>query len=275
MGGTFDPVHLAHLRLAEEAAGHLALERVRWIPSGHPGHRAAPGTRAAHRLEMVRLAVRDNPRFTVDDAEATARGAAVHDRHAAAACVRSSGAEVPLVLIIGADQLHKLDTWRDWRELLDRAHFAVGERPGYALAPDSLPAAVAAEWRRARGRRRDACVLRPPAAMVAFPMTPLGISASDIRRRLHGGGERALLATAGSSRLYSCAPALLGGRKNRLMDIRKKQKAVDRGARGRQGARHRGVRRHPPLQPVRPRHHRHRRLGAPDQGAREPRAGAS
>jgi len=70
MGGTFDPVHLAHLRLAEEAAGELGLERVRWIPSGTPGHRAAPGTPAHHRLEMVKLAVRDNPRFAVDDAEA-------------------------------------------------------------------------------------------------------------------------------------------------------------------------------------------------------------
>ena len=70
LGGTFDPVHYAHLRLADEAAEHLGLARVRWIPSGSPGHRAAPRTAGRHRLEMVRIAVRADPRFEVDDAEA-------------------------------------------------------------------------------------------------------------------------------------------------------------------------------------------------------------
>ena len=185
MGGTFDPVHLAHLRLAEEAAGHLALERVRWIPSGHPGHRAAPGTSAAHRLEMVKLAVRGNPRFTVDDAEATA--AAPQFTIDSLRRLRAElGSEAPLVLIIGADQLHKLDTWRAWRELLDHAHFAVGERPGYAVAPDALPAAVASEWRR-RVVGAETLGAAPAGRMAAFPMTLLGISASDIRRRLSRG----------------------------------------------------------------------------------------
>ena len=152
MGGTFDPVHLAHLRLAEEAAGHLALERVRWIPSGHPGHRAAPGTSAAHRLEMVKLAVRGNPRFTVDDAEATA--AAPQFTIDTLRRLRAElGSEAPLVLIIGADQLHKLDTWRAWRELLDHAHFAVGERP--RTSDDG--GTGARRWRRDVGR----CARRP------------------------------------------------------------------------------------------------------------------
>jgi nicotinate-nucleotide adenylyltransferase len=197
MGGTFDPVHLAHLRLAEEAAGELGLERVRWIPSGSPGHRAAPATPAGHRLEMVRLAVRDNPRFAVDDAEAL--GDRAQFTIDTLRRLRAElGAELPLVLIIGADQLHKLDTWRDWRELFDRAHFAIGARPGYALAPESLPAAVAAEWRRRAG---DAAALRaaPAGRMVAFPMTPLGIAASDIRRRL----------TAGASARYLLPPEVL------------------------------------------------------------------
>jgi nicotinate-nucleotide adenylyltransferase len=182
MGGTFDPVHLAHLRLAEEAAEHLALERVRWVPSGNPGHRAAPGTSATHRLAMVKLAVGDNPRFTVDDAEIAA-GTPQFTIDTLRRLRAEVGGAVPLVLIIGADQLHKLDTWRAWRELLDHAHFAVGERPGYAVAPDALPAPVAGEWRR---RAADPGALRaaPAGRMVAFPMTLLGISASDIRRRL-------------------------------------------------------------------------------------------
>jgi len=182
MGGTFDPVHLGHLRLAEEAADGLGLERVRWIPSGRPGHRAAPGTPAHHRLEMVRLAVRDNPRFAVDDAEALG-GTAQFTIDTLRRLRAELGAKVPLVLLIGADQLHKLDTWRDWRELFERAHFAIGARPGYPLAPDSLPPAVAEAW---RSRAGDAASLRtaPAGRIVTFPMTLLAISGSDIRRRL-------------------------------------------------------------------------------------------
>jgi nicotinate-nucleotide adenylyltransferase len=207
MGGTFDPVHLAHLRLAEEAAGALGLERVRWIPSGTPGHRAAPGTPALHRLEMVKLAVRDNPRFAVDDAEALG-GTAQFTIDTLRRLRAELGDARPLVLIIGADQLHKLNTWRDWREVLDRAHFAIGARPGYTLAAEGLPAAVAAEWRRRAG---DAAALAraPGGRMVTFPMTLLGISASDIRRHLAAGASARyllppeVLAYIRTHRLYS------------------------------------------------------------------------
>src|SRR5262245_53247861 len=147
LGGTFDPVHLGHLRLAEEAAEQLALTRVRWIPSGNPGHRAAPRTPATHRLEMVKRAIADNPRFVLDTAEALA-----NDRQFTVDTLRrlrrELGADIPLVLIIGADQLHRLDTWRSWRDLFSSAHFAIGERPGYAFAREALPAAVADECAR-------------------------------------------------------------------------------------------------------------------------------
>src|SRR5690606_3229273 len=71
IGGTFDPVHYGHLRLAEEAREMLGLAEVRWIPAGRPPHRAVPRVAATHRLEMVRRAVAGNPAFAVDDAEAT------------------------------------------------------------------------------------------------------------------------------------------------------------------------------------------------------------
>jgi nicotinate-nucleotide adenylyltransferase len=156
---------------------------------------------------MVRLAVRDNPRFAVDDAEALG-GAAQFTIDTLRRLRTELGGERPLVLIIGADQLHKLDTWRDWRELFARAHFAVGARPGYALAPESLPAAVAEEWRRRAG---DAAALRtaPAGRIVTFPMTLLGISASDIRRRLAAGASARyllppeVLAYIRTHRLYS------------------------------------------------------------------------
>ncbi len=207
MGGTFDPVHYGHLRLAEEAAEQLGLGAVRWIPSGIPGHRGAPQTPAAHRLEMVRLAARDNPRFAVDDAEAL--GAAPQFTINTLQRLRAElGAALPLVVIIGADQLQRLDTWRAWRELVDLAHFAVAERPGYSLAPGALPAAVAAEWQR-RSAPLAALHAAPGGRMSTFSSTALAISASDIRRRLAAGASvryllpPEVLAYIRTHRLYS------------------------------------------------------------------------
>lgn len=208
MGGTFDPVHYGHLRVAEEAAESLGLAQVRWIPSGRPGHRDAPRTPAAHRLAMVRLAVRDNPRFVVDDAEALGD----EPRFTVDTLRRlraELGAAAPLVLIIGTDQLHRLDTWRAWRELVELAHFAVAARPGYALAPAALPATVAAEWQRRSGAAPAALVAAPGGRMSAFPSTSLAISASDIRRRLAAGASARyllppeVLAYSRTHRLYS------------------------------------------------------------------------
>ncbi|MDZ7586078.1 MAG: adenylyltransferase/cytidyltransferase family protein, partial [Thiobacillus sp.] len=68
-GGTFDPIHFGHLRLAEEMAEKLGLERVLFIPAGLPPHRGAPRTAAGHRLEMVRRAIAGNPRFVLDARE--------------------------------------------------------------------------------------------------------------------------------------------------------------------------------------------------------------
>src|SRR5574343_1417484 len=71
-GGTFDPVHYGHLRLAEEAIGLLGLGGVRWIPAGQPPHRDTPQVTARQRLEMVLRSTAGNPRFSVDAAEVEA-----------------------------------------------------------------------------------------------------------------------------------------------------------------------------------------------------------
>jgi nicotinate-nucleotide adenylyltransferase len=187
MGGTFDPVHYGHLRLAEEAAEHLALERVRWVPSGSPGHRAVPRTAARHRLEMARLAVQSNVRFELDAAEA--RATSPQFTIDTLRRLRSElGDSVSITLIIGADQLYKFDTWRAWRDLFAFAHCAVGERPGYPLVRERLPSRVAAELAR-REAPRAAITAEPAGRIVLFPMTALAISASNLRQRLAGGAS--------------------------------------------------------------------------------------
>ena len=81
LGGTFDPVHYGHLRLAEELGETLKLDEVRLIPVGTPPHRGAPNVAAEHRLEMVRIAAAGNPRFTVDDRELRRAGPEIGRAH--------------------------------------------------------------------------------------------------------------------------------------------------------------------------------------------------
>src|SRR6267143_3975170 len=152
MGGTFDPVHFGHLRLAQEAAEILGLELVRWVPAGQPWHRVAPLASAAHRLEMVRLAIEKNALFELDDAEIrqTAPGYTVETLER----LRGEfGAKRPLVLLLGTDAFRNLSSWQRWRDLFDLAHVFVAQRPGHSLTPGGMQAALAAEWRDRKSTR--------------------------------------------------------------------------------------------------------------------------
>lgn len=177
-GGTFDPIHTAHLRLAEEARTALGLGELRFIPAGEPPHRAAPDTPAAHRLEMVRLAIADNPAFSCDDSEI---------RHAGRSYtvltlerIRATAPQRPLVLLLGADAFLGLPRWHRWQELLELAHIAVAQRPEHSL--DALPEPLAQLVRSRECRDPDALREAPAGRIIRFETTPLAISATAIRR---------------------------------------------------------------------------------------------
>lgn len=195
-GGTFDPVHFGHLRLAEEARQLLALDSVRWIPAGQPPHRDTPRVTSRHRLDMVRLAIAGNDAFQVDAAEVEAQRPSYSvptlER------LRSQlGAAQPLVLLLGADAFAGLPTWHRWQELLTLAHLGVAHRPGFPLAPASLPAPLA-ELLAQCGSDDPAVLAGAPAGrIVNFAMTPLAISATQVRQLLaEGGSPRYLLPDA-------------------------------------------------------------------------------
>jgi nicotinate-nucleotide adenylyltransferase len=179
MGGTFDPVHFGHLRLAQEAAEILGLERVRWVPAGQPWHRTAPKASAEHRLEMVRLAIGKNPLFELDDAEIrqTAPGYTVETLERLR---RGLGAKRSIVLLLGTDAFRNLIAWERWRDLFDLAHIFVAQRPGHSLTPGGMAAALAAEWRKRAGTP-DVLIERPAGSIVTYGTTALDISASAIR----------------------------------------------------------------------------------------------
>lgn len=184
-GGTFDPVHYGHLRLAQELAAGLGLRQVRFIPAGHPPHRFEPSVSSLHRLEMVRLAIAGNPSFVLDEREISKPGPC-YTVDTLTDLRRELGAARPLCLFLGADAFLGLNTWHRWEELFGLAHIAVAHRPGFPQVTwaDGMPDALRPEL---KGRlREDVQVLHRTAAgsIFAHTITALDISATYIRNSL-------------------------------------------------------------------------------------------
>ena len=163
-GGSFDPVHIAHVALAQVALSQLQLDAVRWVPAGQPWQKTRELASPAHRAAMVQLAIADEPRFTLERCELNRVGPSftldtVRELQAA-----TPGAQ--WFLIIGQDQYVGLHTWRDWKLLLQIVTLAVAMRPG-------VPAQVSPEVQR---------VGHQP---VALPM--MEISSTEIRERVASG----------------------------------------------------------------------------------------
>ncbi|PKO72161.1 MAG: nicotinic acid mononucleotide adenylyltransferase [Betaproteobacteria bacterium HGW-Betaproteobacteria-17] len=194
-GGTFDPIHYGHLRLAEEMAEALGLVRVLFIPAGQPPHRGAPRTAAHHRLEMVRRAIAGNPLFSVDPREVESPRPS-YTVDTLTALRAELGFEQPLWLLLGADAFLVLPTWHEWQQLFVLAHIAVAARPGaQLLQSDVMPESLKNEV--AQRQLTDGPVSGPAGSVLLRHMTPLAISATAIRETLaRHGSARYLLPDA-------------------------------------------------------------------------------
>lgn len=167
-GGSFDPVHNAHVALARQALTELALDELVWVPAGQPWQKRRVLAPVADREAMVRLAIEGEPRFTLSRIETCRSGPSY-----TVDTVRALRAQRPGVdwhLVIGQDQYAGFHTWHDWEELLGLVTLAVANRA--ANRPDAPPSA-------------DPQVLRVPHEAVALPM--IDISSTDIRARLASG----------------------------------------------------------------------------------------
>lgn len=176
LGGSFDPVHCGHLRLALEARQELNLDEVRLLPCGIPPHRAPPVASATLRLAMLSAAMQDEPGLRVDDREITRPGPSYTIDTLAS--LRAEFPHTPLCLILGMDAFLGLHTWRRWRELLSVAHIAVAHRPGWVTNAAGEVGELLAQYRVA-----DAAGLRGHAhgRIVLWTLPALDISSSRIR----------------------------------------------------------------------------------------------
>jgi nicotinate-nucleotide adenylyltransferase len=129
-GGTFDPIHYGHLRSAEEVRGLFELQKVIFIPAAYPPHKDEKKvTEPIHRLEMVRIAISDNPFFDLSDIEFRRDGKS-YSIETIKLLINKYGEGVPLFFILGSDAFAEIDTWKSFEEVLSITNFIVIERPG-------------------------------------------------------------------------------------------------------------------------------------------------
>ena len=167
LGGSFDPVHSAHLVLASAALAVLSLDQVQLIPAGQPWQRPPLGASPTHRLAMLKLAVGQTAGFHVNPIEINRTGPTYTLETLE---LLPQGPEY--FWILGADQLENFCTWRDWSKIAARVQLVVAQRPGSTL---EAPAALAT-W-----------LTQHQHALVHLPFDPLDVSANEIRQRIARG----------------------------------------------------------------------------------------
>jgi nicotinate-nucleotide adenylyltransferase len=181
-GGTFNPVHLGHLRSAVELVERLALEELRFMPCALPPHREAPGVDAATRAALVELAIAGAPRLACDRRE-LARDGPSYTIDSLLSLRAELGAGRSLLLVMGSDALAGLAGWHRWGELLDHCHIVALARPDAAL-PDSGPVAG---WLARHRVEAEALRARPAGGVHVLQLRPLPISATEIRGLVQSG----------------------------------------------------------------------------------------
>lgn len=179
-GGTFDPVHIGHLRTAVELRELLGLRAMHMLPCARPAHRGQPLASAEQRLAMLRLGIGEQQGLVADDREL--RRPSLSYTIDTLSDVRAEfGAKVALYLCVGMDSLVHLNTWHRWRELCDFAHLVVVARPGWQLPKSG----EVARWLGGRVVKDPKLLAqRPHGGVCVEAMTLLPVSSSQVREDL-------------------------------------------------------------------------------------------
>lgn len=182
LGGTFDPIHIGHLRGALECREKLGLDQVALVPASLPPLKSAPGTSAEHRARMAELAVAGLPWLTVDRRELERPGQS-YTVDTLRSFRETLGEAISLTFILGVDSLVSLHRWQEWQHLLELANLAVLVRPG--IHGDVRPE-VAALLERHAGEP-ESIASAPRGVCVWLQQNPLQVSSTGIRETLRAG----------------------------------------------------------------------------------------
>jgi len=179
LGGTFDPIHLGHLRMAIELYEALDLARVNITPTFKPMYRKQPVASPAQRLEMVKCAVADEPALFADDREIRRNG--ITYTIDTLLEMRAEIPETPLCLLVGIDAFLGFPSWHRWTEILDHAHIIVAHRPHYHLPH----AGIIADLIQSHLQKEISFIHENISGGILLrPITALEISATDIRKQI-------------------------------------------------------------------------------------------
>jgi len=181
-GGTFDPIHLGHLRVALDALQLLGLDQLRFVPLAQAVHRRQPVASSAQRLAMLQAAIAGQAGFSVDTRELE-RGTPSYTVDTLDSLRRELGPDLPICLVIGADAFRGFADWREPARILRLAHLVILTRPGHDHRPDPRLQQLVGPLDYAS----EPGMLRSAAAGRCLPLavSALEISATDIRERRH------------------------------------------------------------------------------------------
>ncbi len=197
LGGTFNPIHYGHLRIAEEAREAMGLDRVVFMPANQPPHKDEPDLPPAQkRLEMVRIAIAGNPCFEASDIEIK-RGGRSYTVDTVRELKKAGGDGLSVSLIIGNDSFNDITTWCDYEELLTTASFIIVPRPGYPVKKpaEALPVELARKfW---YDSATESYMNSEGMSLVYLGVTLLDISSSGIRAAMASGGSARYLLPEG------------------------------------------------------------------------------
>src|SRR5579872_5752796 len=178
LGGTFDPIHFGHLRLALELYQAFALEHIRIIPCYQPVHRKQPVASPEERLAMSKRAVASEPALKIDETEIKRKGPSYTID--TLLDLRKKAPQVPFCILIGIDAFLGFTSWHRWQDILENAHLIVAHRPNYHLPHTGIVAKLIrdrlVEDATQIHQRLQGCIL-------LHPITSLEISATDIRKQ--------------------------------------------------------------------------------------------
>ena len=183
LGGSFDPVHVGHVELGKYFCNLFKTNELRLLPAGNPWQKPLLKATPEQRVDMLRLAFEPLDLSVTVDTQEISRPGATYTIDTLKAIREEIGPETPLVFIMGADQLLRLDTWHNWRQLFQLAHIAVSARPGLSNSLTLIPKAIADEFSK-RFAEPERIKSSPYGLTYLAREVQINVSATEIRTAL-------------------------------------------------------------------------------------------